>query len=43
MNYDESYNKIKSFNPDSIIHCVAMVGGLYYIQHPLKFFEKIFK
>lgn len=41
MNYDESYNKIKSFNPDSIIHCAAMVGGLYYnIQHPLKFFEK---
>ena len=29
MNYDESYNKIKSFNPDSIIHCAAMVGGLY--------------
>ena len=21
LNYDESYKKIKSFNPDSIIHC----------------------
>ena len=44
LNYDESYKKIKSFNPDSIIHCAAMVGGLYYnIKYPLQFFEKNIK
>tara|TARA_B100001250_G_scaffold360657_1_gene338255 strand:- start:2230 stop:3135 length:906 start_codon:yes stop_codon:yes gene_type:complete len=41
LNYNHSYEFIKNINPDSIIHCSAMVGGLYKnMNNPAEFFDK---
>jgi len=41
LNYNHSYEFIKNINPDSIIHCSAMVGGLYQnMNNPAEFFDK---
>ena len=40
LDYKESYDFIKTFNPNAIIHCAALVGGLYKnMNHPADFFD----
>lgn len=40
-NFDDSYEKIDSIKPKSIIHCAAKVGGLYHnMKEPVSFFNQ---
>jgi len=44
LDYDQSYDFIKNFNPDSIIHCAALVGGLYKnMENNADFFDQNIK
>ncbi len=41
FNYEDSFKKIKTLNPDGIIHCAAKVGGLYgNMKYPANFFDE---
>lgn len=44
LDYNQSHHYIKNFKPNTIIHCAAMVGGLYKnIDYPAHFFDNNIK